>query len=81
MPHVVKLLDIWRMLDECASGHQRKASTEYWTVKFNGKSYRSLPRGPHGRRVNPDIETGYVRSMIRHLGIGRECADAILDLT
>lgn len=81
MARLVKLLDIWRMLEECAPGHQRKASAEYWTIKFQGKSYRSLPLGPHGRRVNPDIEAGHVRGLLRHLGISRECADKLLDLT
>ena len=80
MPRLTPLLEIWRMLDACAPGHQRRASREYWTVKFNGKSYRSLPVGPHGRRVNPDIETGHVRSLARHLGI-LPCAEEHLDLT
>lgn len=80
MARLIKLNDIWRMLAECAPGYERRESREYWTVKYNGKSYRSLPRGPHGRRINPDIETGYVRSLIRHLAIDLECAERSLNL-
>jgi hypothetical protein len=53
MAHIVKLHDIWSMLNDCAPGHSRKASSEYWTIKWNGKSYRSLPLGPHGRSRQP----------------------------
>lgn len=80
MAHFVKLNDIWSMLDDCAKNHTRKASREYWAITFNGKTYRSLPLGPHGRRENPDTEAGHVRSLIRHLGISRECAEKHLDL-
>jgi hypothetical protein len=74
MAHVVKLDDIWSMLDDCAPGHTRKASQHYWAVTFGGKTYRSLPLGPHGRRHNPDVEAGHVRSLIRHLDISTDCA-------
>ena len=79
MAHFVRLNDIWSMLDECAKGYTRKSSDEYWTVRFNGRSYRSLPLGPHGARKNPDIETGHVRSMVRFFEI-KDCADKVLDL-
>jgi hypothetical protein len=81
MAHVVKLNDIWLMLDACAPGHTRRPSREYWTVTFDGKTYRSLPLGPHGRRHNPDIEAGHVRSLIRHLGISKDCVEKHVDLT
>lgn len=80
MAHVVKLSDVWRMLDACAAGYLKKASREYWTVTFNGKCYRSLPLGQHGRRENPDIETGHVRSLIRHLEISKDCAKNHVDI-
>jgi hypothetical protein len=44
-----------------------------------GSPDHALPLGPHGRRVNPEIETGYVRSLARHLGI-EECARSHLAL-
>jgi hypothetical protein len=80
MAHTVKLNAVWLMLEECAKGYTKRDTREYWLVSHNGKTYRSLPLGPHGRRHNPDIESGHVRSLIRHLGISRECADAHLDL-
>jgi hypothetical protein len=58
MGHLVKLHDVWKMLDACAPGHTKTASRHYWTVSFNKRSYRSLPLGAHGRRKNPEIETG-----------------------
>jgi hypothetical protein len=38
MAHLVKLNDIWSMLDDCAKNHTRKASREYWAITFNGKT-------------------------------------------
>lgn len=80
MAHLVKLKDIFSMLDECAPGHHRRENQEYWLVTYNKKSYRGLPRGPHGRRVNPDIETGHVRALVRHFDISRDCVSKHLDL-
>ena len=80
MASVVRLTDVWLMLKNCAKGHTKKASVEYWTVHYNGKSYRSLPVGAHGRRQNPEIESGHVRSLVRHLGISRNCADRFVEL-
>lgn len=74
MARVVKLNDVWAMLDDCASGHTKRASDHYWIVSYNSKTYRSLPLGPHGKRQNPDIEAGHVRSLVRHLQIPQDCA-------
>jgi len=81
MAHLVKLNDVWRMLDGCAQGYTKMASRHYWTVGFNKRSYRSLPLGGHGRRKNPEIETGHVRALIRHLQIPEDCAAQYLNLT
>jgi hypothetical protein len=77
---VIRLQDIWAMLDKCAPGHVRRKGKHHWIVAYQERTYRSLPLGPHGRRVDPEIETGYVRSLVRHLGI-EECARAFLNLT
>lgn len=79
MPRVLRLKDIWAMLDVCAPGHQRRQTDHAWRVTFNGRTYATLPLGPHGRRENPDIETGHVRAMVRHLQIAG-CAARQLDL-
>jgi hypothetical protein len=79
MARVVKLNDVWAMLDQCAPGYTKRASREYWIVGYCGKTYRTLPLGRHGRRQNPEIESGHVRSMARHFGI-LPCASGLLDL-
>lgn len=61
------------MLQQCAPGYEKEAKTHNWHVKYSGKTYPTLPLGPHGRRQNPDIEIGHVRSMIRFFGI-EDCA-------
>ena len=68
------------MLDKCLAGHERKASKEYWTVKYQGRSYRRIPVGPHGRKNNVQVQSGHIRSLVRLFEI-RECADSLLDLT
>jgi hypothetical protein len=80
MASVVRLDDVFLMLDRCAAGHTRRASREYWRVTYNGKTYRALPLGSHGRRHNPEIESGHVRSLVRHLGIDRACADRFVNI-
>jgi hypothetical protein len=77
---VIRLLDIWGMLDRCAPGHVRRQGKHHWIVSYNGRTYHTLPLGPHGRRVNPDVAAGYVRSMARHLGI-EACARQLLNLS
>jgi hypothetical protein len=77
---VIRLLDIWAMLDACAPGHVRRQGRHHWIVTFGDGTYHTLPLGPHGRRVNPEIEAGYVRSMARHLRI-EECARGFLQLS
>jgi len=81
MAHLVALNAVWEMLEQCAPGFTRRASQHYWIVSYQGRSYRTLPLGAHGRRQNPDIETGHVRALIRHLQISRTCAEQYLDLT
>lgn len=78
MPHVTSLLDVWRMLEECAPGHVRRPSKHVWIVRYDGRT-AVVPLGPHGRRVDPDIETGHIRSLVRAFGI-ESCARQILEL-
>ena len=61
------------MLDACLQGHSRKASEEYWTVKYNGRSYRRIPVGPHGNKDRAQVESGHIRSLVRHFDIKKEC--------
>ncbi len=57
------------MLDGCAAGHSRRRGTHCWLVTYNGKTYRSLPD-------YANIEIGFVRKMVRFLGINKDCAAA-----
>jgi hypothetical protein len=79
MPRVVRLSEVWRMLDDCLPGHTRKDNDHYWAIRHKDRVYPRLPLGAHGRRHNPEIEMGYVRSMVRHYDI-LECAKRYLDL-
>jgi hypothetical protein len=72
------LKDLWAMLDACAPGHTRKERDHNWLVRYDGKEYPRLPKGPHGRRENPPIQVGHVKNMARHLGI-LECAKQRLE--
>jgi hypothetical protein len=80
MAPFVKLDAVWAMLDDCLSGHERKSSTEYWTIKFDGRSYRRLPIGPHGRKTNVSIQSGHIRTVIRFFEIKDSCVEKYLDL-
>jgi hypothetical protein len=66
---VVNLDEVWAALDQCAKGWTANPSTEYWRVNYNGKTYHRLPLGKHGKRVNPEVEAGHVRTMARSFGI------------
>jgi hypothetical protein len=47
-------------------------------VRFNGKSYPSLPKGEHGK-ADPEIQVGKIKQMARQLGI-EECARTNLSI-
>lgn len=70
----VRLKAICAMLEECAKGSVMREKKHNWWVSYKGRSYRRLPLGPHGKRTNPAIEIGFVRSLVRHLEIDDECA-------
>jgi hypothetical protein len=72
------LSEIWAMLDVCAHGHTKKEGKHYWCVRYNGKTYPTLPRGEHGK-TDPEIQIGKIRQMVRQLGI-ETCAEERLAL-
>lgn len=69
----IPLKSIWSMLDHCAQGYTAQEGKHHWIVRFNGKTFRTLPLGPHGRRVNPPTQIGHVRNLVRFFEI-EECA-------
>ena len=80
MPRLVKLDDVWRMLDACAAGYARRDTDHHWIVAFNGRQFRSLPLGAHGKRTNPEIEAGHVRAMVRMFELDAACVDKHVNL-
>ena len=77
---VINLNDVWAMLDKCAPGYGRKESEHFHRVTYQGKTFRALPLGAHGKRKNPEIEAGHVRSMARHLEIEKCCREQLPDI-
>ena len=69
----VPLKDVFRMLDECAPGFARQENIHHHWITYNGKTYRRLPKGGHGKS-NPPIQIGHIHKMIRALGIDQDCA-------
>ncbi len=69
----VRLNAIWRMLELCAPGHKRTLKTHRWWVRWNGRTFRGLPKGP-GRKQNAEVRFQYVEKLVAVLGIDRDCA-------
>jgi hypothetical protein len=63
----IPLNDIWSMLDFCAPGYTKRQTMHNWVVRYNGKTYHRLPLGEHGKRANPPIQIGHVKTMVRSL--------------
>jgi len=75
---LIQLERVWRMLDECLPGYERRATDHHHRITApDGRIYPSLPLGAHGRRQNAEIQVGHVRSMARFFEI-EECARRVL---
>ena len=59
------------MLNKCAPDHRWEENDHYFQVFLGEKSYRTLPKGPHGGKG--EIQRPWVRKLARHLEIV-ECA-------
>ena len=68
----VPLRTVKKLLQECAEGSELKRKKHRYWVLYNGKTYRGLPLGQHGKKT--EIEIGHLRSMVRFLGIDTDCA-------
>ena len=64
----VPFKDVRKMLDHCAEGYEMRETRHNRRIKYNGVFYPSLPKD------YDDIEIGFIRSMIRTLGIDLGCA-------
>ena len=56
-----------KMLKRCADGYTIRTARHYRIVNYDGQTFRTLPK-------HDNIELGHIRSMVRHLGINKECA-------
>ena len=80
MARVVKLNDVWEMLNECLPGYVATEKPHRWMVKHKGRIFPRLPVGEHGRRVNPETFAGHVRSLVNFFDIPSDCVAKYLDL-
>jgi len=69
----VSLAKVRKMLKKCAKGAEVEEKLHHFWVRYNGKTFHSLPKGEHGARV-PDVEIGHVDGMIDFLGFDKDCA-------
>ena len=71
---MIKIDSVYEMLEACAPGHTLSTKTHHVWVTYQSKTYRKLPKGPHGKGAkNYPVEPGIVRSMARTFEI-EECA-------
>ncbi|MCB7128516.1 MAG: hypothetical protein J3T61_03125 [Candidatus Brocadiales bacterium] len=68
------------MLDECAPGYTYKIKEHNIWVTYKGKTYRTLSKGPHRKKINPEIQVGQIRGMINNLEIDMACAKRELEI-
>jgi hypothetical protein len=78
VPGQLQLKAIWAMLDDCAPGYTKRLHTHKYSVKWQGRLYRALPKGEHGS-ANPPIERGQVLRMVKFFGIV-DCARKHFDI-
>lgn len=69
----VPLSAVKAMLRRCARGAEIEEKKHHHWVRYNGRTFESLPKGKHGART-PEVEIGHIIGMIRDLGIDEECA-------
>lgn len=67
---------VWRMLDECALGWERKETPHHYRITYRDRTFHNFPRGERKRRTL-DVQIFWVRKLARHLGI-EECARRVL---
>jgi hypothetical protein len=68
------------MLEKCAPGHHRRETKHHWVIRYEGTTYRRLPKGQHSRQqsLRGDVDAFHVKAMCRRLGI-LDCAKRELE--
>ena len=80
MPRLVRLDDVWRMLDACLPGDDRVQEPHRWNVEHGGRIYYEIPLGKHGHRRNAEIEAGHIRGLVKFFGIQSSCYSQFVNL-
>jgi hypothetical protein len=80
MPRVVRLNDVWLMLDSCLAGYEKIQKPHRWNVKYQGRVYHEVPLGKHGARTNPEIETGHIRGLVNFFKIPQHCYSQFVNI-
>jgi hypothetical protein len=73
----VPLAKVQKMLKRCAPGAEIEEKLHHLWVRYNGKTYHSLPKGAHGAR-RPEVEIGFVDGLIDSLEIDKDCARKVI---
>jgi hypothetical protein len=63
------------MLQRCAPGFTATETDHNYCIRYNGRTYPTLPLGEHGPRHNPEIKRGHVRQMARQLELDPACVN------
>ena len=69
----IPLAAVWKMLRRCAKGYTSELKTHHHWVRYNGKTFRTLPTGEHGSR-RPEVELHHIVGLVTDLGIDEGCA-------
>jgi len=80
MPRLVRLDDVWQMLDRCLPGHEKIPKLHRWNIKSGGRVYHEVPLGKHGHRKNPEIEAGHIRGLVNFFSIPRDCYERFVSI-
>jgi hypothetical protein len=67
---VVAFSKVERLLSKCAPGSELILKKHLYWVRFNGLTYRGLPKGGHGKH---EVKIGTIEQMVKYLFIDREC--------
>lgn len=62
---MLRLKDIWAMLERCAPGHRRVEKVHRWWIYYKQWKVTLMPTGKHGTRVNPEIQPSKLRYVVR----------------
>lgn len=69
----VRLGEILRAIEACAPGATVELKKHHYWIRFNGKVFMGLPKGPGRDGLASEIAFGHVRKMARMLGLEETC--------